>query len=297
MDFEPLQPDGLDEAIRFLRTSNPFAQHTWGWDTGRFVDWRWGTNTLKDERAPGWFSRHCTVVRDGPEIEALAICEDGNAEHCVLTGEADSALVGAVVEWLASRQGGLRFTFADDATWLREVFVAGGFSAEPATGCEWEFDLAALPPGPPVADGFVVESSATGDEADHAGITRCLQRAFGSETDLMPVLRSLESNPFYRPELSVVARAPDGRIAAYCRGTADPDTGVCGIDPVATDPEFRRRGLGGAILRQCFEAQRAVGGHTCYIGSAPQPAPGAALYRSLGPSKLTVFSTWSRPIR
>jgi ribosomal protein S18 acetylase RimI-like enzyme len=228
---------------------------------------------------------------------ALAICEDGTAEHCVITRDADPGLVDAVVDRLTARgsDGGLRFSFADDATWLREVFAAGGFSPEPNTGCEWEFDLDALPPSSPVAAGFVVEPSRTEDGHDHAGITRCLQRAFGSDTDLRPVLRSLESNPWYRTELSVVTRAPDGRIAAYCRGTADPDTGVCGIDPVATDPDFQRRGLGRAVLRHCFEAQRAVGGHRCYIGSAPEPAPGALLYRSLGPSKLTVFSTWSRP--
>jgi GNAT superfamily N-acetyltransferase len=299
MDFEPLQPDGLDEAIRFLRASNPFAQHTWGWDTGRFIDWRWGTNILKEERTQGWFSRHCAVVRRGPAIEALAICEDGAAEHCVITRDADPGLVGTVVDRLTARipDGGLRFSFADDAAWLSEVFAARGFSAEPATGCEWEFDLDALPPEDPVAAGFVVGPSLPGDGADHAGITRCLQRAFGSETDLLPVLRSLESNPWYRPELSVVARSPDGRIAAYCRGTADPDTGVCGIDPVATDPHFQRRGLGRAVLQRCFAAQRAVGGRRSYIGSAPEPAPGAVLYRSLIPSRVTVFSTWSRPIR
>jgi ribosomal protein S18 acetylase RimI-like enzyme len=295
MRTDPLRPDGLDEAIRFMVASNPFAQHTWGWDTGRFIDWRWGTNVLKEERAPGWFSRNCTVFRDGPDLRALEICEDGEAEHCVITGDPDPGLVGAVVDRPTARDGGRRFTFADEASWLREVFVTRGFSAESATGCEWEFDLTSPPPSAEPPEGFVVGSPAVGDDGDHAGITRCLQRAFGSETNLLTVLQSIESNPWFRPELSVVARAPDGRIAAYCRGTVDPGTGVCGIDPVATDPDFQRLGLGRAVLQRCFATQRSLGGRRCYIGSNPEPAPGAGLYRSLGPSKMSVFSTWSPP--
>jgi GNAT superfamily N-acetyltransferase len=297
MHFEGLGPGGLDEVIGFVRASNPFAQDAWGWDAGRFADWRWGSNVLKEERAPGWFSRNCTVFRDGSEIKALAISESGTAEHCVITPGPDPALVGEVVEWLAAHRAadGLRFTVADDAGWLLEVLAGRGYRKESATGCEWEFDLTTLPPHAPVPDRFVVEPSAAGDEAEHAGITRCLQRAFGSEADMRPVLRSLESNPLFRTELSVVARTPEGRIAAYCRGTVDPDTGVCGIDPVATDPQYQRLGLGTAVLLRCFETQHRLGGRRCYIGSDPEPSPGAALYRSLGPSRRSAFSTWSCP--
>ena len=37
---EALTDASLDEAIQFIRSGNPFAQHTWGWDMGRFIDWR-----------------------------------------------------------------------------------------------------------------------------------------------------------------------------------------------------------------------------------------------------------------
>lgn len=35
-----LTDDVLDEAVQFIRSANPFAQQTWGWDAGRFVDCR-----------------------------------------------------------------------------------------------------------------------------------------------------------------------------------------------------------------------------------------------------------------
>ena len=96
----------------------------------------------------------------------------------------------------------------------------------------------------------------------------------------------------FRPELSVYVRSPEGTIVAYCRGTADPDNGVCGIDPVCTDPDFQRLGLGKAVVERCFANQRAVGGRFSYIGSLPEPAPGTFLYRSLGPRSRTDLSTW-----
>jgi ribosomal protein S18 acetylase RimI-like enzyme len=99
----------------------------------------------------------------------------------------------------------------------------------------------------------------------------------------------------FRPELSVVARSPRGRIAAYCRGTVDPRNGVGGIDPVCCDPDFRRMGLARAVVQACFRAQRDLGGRVSYIGSDREPAPGVHLYRSLGPSRQFDFCRWRLP--
>ena len=162
---------------------------------------------------------------------------------------------------------------------------------EPApSGIEWEYDLDRLSAPPPVAEGFTIDSLV---DTDYAGVTECIQQGFGREMDYEPGLRSLESSPFFQPELSVIARSPDGRIAAYCRGTVDPGNGVCGIDPVVCHPDFQRMGLSTAAVHTCFRTQRALGGRFSYIGSAPEPAPGTYLYQSLGPSSRTVACTWS----
>ena len=175
-----------------------------------------------------------------------------------------------------------------------EVFAEAGLTEAKATGHEWEYDLALLPDPAPVADGFTVETLADIDDraAIYAGISDCIGGAFGREADRSPTLRSLERNPLFRPELNVFARSPEGVVAAYCRGTVDPDSGVSGIDPVCTHPDFQRRGLGRAVVERCFANQRALGGRFSYIGSATEPAPGTFLYRSLGPSGRTTCSTW-----
>ena len=163
----------------------------------------------------------------------------------------------------------------------------------PNTGIEWEYDLSSPGDVSSVPAGFTIETLADDRAPDYAGIAECIERAFGSQHAMEPSLRSLESNPMFRPELSVVARSSDGRIAAYCRGSVDPVSGVGGIDPVCSHPDFQRLGLSKAIVQTCLHTQRALGGRFSYIGSAPEPAPGTFLYQSLGPSRKTSMSAWS----
>jgi ribosomal protein S18 acetylase RimI-like enzyme len=298
LDDEPLTGENLDAVVAFARRSNPFAQRNWGWDAGRFMDWRWGSNTRSEAEHPGWFADHCRVFRSDGRLAAVAIAEYGGEDVCVITEGPDAAVVESVFAALIERRTddgvGLRFEVADTAAWLRPVFDRFGFVETPRTGTEWEYELAGVPDSSCAPAGFMIESLAEDRSATYDGIAECVRRAFNSEHDIRSALESLEANPMFRAELSVFARSPDGRIAAYCRGTVDPGNGVCGIDPVCTDPDFRRLGLGRAVVQQCFRTLRSLGGLFCYIGSAPEPAPSTYLYQSLDPFSKTVFSKWGR---
>ena len=69
---EPLADETLNEVIQFIRDSNPFSQHVWGWDMGRFIDWRWGSNNIRAKGKPDWFGDACRIFRDGKRIRAVA---------------------------------------------------------------------------------------------------------------------------------------------------------------------------------------------------------------------------------
>ena len=297
---EGLTDDTLDEVVAFFRRSNPFAQKTLGWDTGRFMDFRWATNAVHAAGDPGWFGRYCRVFRDGGEIRAVTVAEGGGDAEFIITSGEDRAAVSLVlprlVELHRERGTALALEISDTAEWLREIFAAAGLTEQKITGHAWEYELASLREPVPVAAGFTIETLAGAADrvTIYAGISVCFGKAFGREEDGVPALLSLEANPMFRPELSVFVRSPEGTIVAYCRGTADPDNGVCSIDPVCTDPDFQRLGLGTAAVQRCFANQRAVGGRVSYIGSLPEPAPGHFLYRSLGPRSRTDLSTWTR---
>jgi ribosomal protein S18 acetylase RimI-like enzyme len=300
LSFQSLTDDRLDEAIAFLRGANPFSQHTWGWDTGRFIDFRWGANILRADARPDFFARNGTVIRtEGGTIVALIVSEVGEDDHCILTVSPDPALLASALRWLEDHYDGEYLVFfpSDEADWIHEVLRDFGFARGEIAGLEWGYDLTRLDDPGPAPEGFVVDSLSDARDADYIGIDQCLEGAFGGKRDRVRVLRSLETNPMFRPELSIVARAADGRIAAYCKGEADAETGVCGIDPVATHPDFQGRGLGKAIVRACFAAQAELGGTESYIGSAPEGSAGSHLYRSLGPQSVTSHSTWKKALR
>ena len=299
--YEPLSPASLDTAVAFMREANPFAQLTWGWDTGRFVDWRWGSNMAHETERPGWFSDHCTVVVESGAIRALVISEDGGDDLCILTTDPDQTMVSRILadvieeRRMLARQ--LSFEAATRSEWLRDVFDSAGLLEQQGVGHEWEYDLTSHLPGAAAPPGFTISSLAEAEPGDHDGIADCIAAAFGTTRDLRATLSSIEVNPLFKAELSVFVRSPDGRIAAYCRGTVDPHTGVSGIDPVCTHPDFQRLGLGRAVVTRCFEEQRNLGGNAAYIGSAPEPAPATRLYQSLGPRDRIDMSAWTLPER
>jgi GNAT superfamily N-acetyltransferase len=294
---DPLTDETLDDVVAFFRAANPFAQLTWGWDTGRFMDWRWGSNTLRAQEEPGWFAANCRVFRDDSGIRAIALAESGRGDVCIITPGREPMIVAAVLEWLRDAPmaaPGLRCDITDAADWLATVFRNVGMVEEPGAGHEWEYDLSSVDPPGEVPEGFTVGSLADDDPATHQAIATCVAAAFDTDRDLRAALVTIEANPLFRPELSVVALSPDGRVAAYCRGTVDPGNGVCGIDPVATHPDFQRMGLATAVVRTCFQTQRDLGGRFSYVGSAAEPAPSTFLYRSLEPSHAYAVSSWTR---
>jgi ribosomal protein S18 acetylase RimI-like enzyme len=292
---EPLTDANLDDVVAFFHAANPFAQLTWGWDSGRFMDWRWGGNTRHLAEEPDWFSRHCTVVRDDDGIRAVLVDEDGNGEMCIITMGEDPESVSFVLDHLDDDQTAkASFEVAIVDGWLADLFSARGFVEEGHTGHEWEYDLSNVPE-PVVPDGFGLASLADGLPDAHRGIADCLRAAFETDRDVEAALRSIEGNPMFDPALSIMAISPDGRVAAYCRGSVNADNGIASIDPVATHPDFVRLGLAKAVVRECFRRQAARGGRSSFIGSAPEPAPSTYLYRSLGPMRWSDNSSWSRP--
>ena len=88
----------------------------------------------------------------------------------------------------------------------------------------------------------------------------------------------------YRPELDLVAEAPDGSFASFCTTWLDDEIGVGELEPVGTHPDHERRGLARATCLAALNALREHGAHTAVVyarGDDAYPAP-LKLYTSLG---------------
>lgn len=119
-------------------------------------------------------------------------------------------------------------------------------------------------------------------EHEHASRAAAHQSAFHpSRVSAAHYLRLMRL-PGYAREMDVVAVAPDGRIAAFALGWVDPRAGVGVFEPVGTHADFRRMGLGRAVLIEGMRRMRARGCHTAFVMCEGDNAGVNQFYQSAG---------------
>ena len=129
-----------------------------------------------------------------------------------------------------------------------------------------------LIPAPQVPPGFSVRRVAGEHEVEE--LVALHRAAFGTENMIVEERLSMMRGPEYDPELDLLAVTTDGRFAAYC---------VCSIsreenartgrnegytDPIATHPDFRRRGLARALLLMGLRLLKERGVDTAVLGTS-----------------------------
>lgn len=138
-------------------------------------------------------------------------------------------------------------------------------------------------------DGFRLQSLA--DENDLSKLHRVLHRGFDHPgeppLDELAGRKKMQSAPNYRKDLNIVAVAPDSSYASYCGMWQDHANRVAYVEPVCTDPEYRRMGLGRAILLEGIRRCGAEGATIAVDGSLP-------FYVSVGFKKLFDINLWAR---
>lgn len=147
-------------------------------------------------------------------------------------------------------------------------------------------------PFPPIKlpDGFCLQSLA--DENDLNKLHRVLHRGFNHPgeppVDELAGRERMQSAPNYRKDLNIVAVAPDGSYASYCGMWQDHVNRVAYIEPVCTDPDYRRMGLGTAVvlegIRRCCKEGAAI----ATVGSDQ------SFYMSMGFRMLFEINLWAR---
>jgi len=140
-------------------------------------------------------------------------------------------------------------------------------------------------------EGFSLQSLA--DENDLQKINRVLHRGFNHpgeapEGDL-PGRVKMQSHPHFRKDLTIVVKAPNGDFATFCGLWYVPENRYGYVEPMATDPDFRRLGLGKAALLEGVRRCRDLGAESIYVGST-QP-----FYQALGFEHLYTSRPWAKP--
>ena len=118
-------------------------------------------------------------------------------------------------------------------------------------------------------EGFGLKSLA--DDNDLHKLDRVLWRGFGHgdepPDDGIEGREFMQSAPNYRKDLNVVVEAPDGNFVSYCGMWYEPVHSVAYVEPVATDPDYRRMGLGSAAVMEGIRRCGKMGAQVAYVGT------------------------------
>ncbi len=144
-----------------------------------------------------------------------------------------------------------------------------------------------LPATTPIP-GYAIRSLGDGLEL----LERCYASGLGFHDDDIQVARanrddpawyhSLQSAPLYRRDLDIVAVAGDGSIASFCTIWFDDVTRTAYIEPVATVPAHRKRGLGRAVILEGLHRLKRMGCKVAFVGGY-SPAANALYFSVMGP--------------
>lgn len=156
------------------------------------------------------------------------------------------------------------------------------------------FDIPDPFPEISLPEGFRLLSLA--EEPDWAKVHKVMWRGFnhGDDPDMVQEEFEMRCKMFdtvtARRDLKVVAAAPDGDFVSICGMFYQPEGRYGYVEPVATDPDYRRLGLGKAAvlegIRRCVE----LGAVEAFVGSN-QP-----FYLALGFEVQYITQCWQKSV-
>jgi predicted N-acetyltransferase YhbS len=136
--------------------------------------------------------------------------------------------------------------------------------------------------------GFRLKSLA--DENDLAKIHRVLWRGFNHPgeppAEGLAWRQKMQSGPHFRKDLTLVVEAPDGAFVTFCGLWYEARNRIAYIEPLATDPDFRRMGLARAALLESLRRCGELGAREAYVASDE------AFYQALGFRRVYTSNCW-----
>ncbi|WP_370938177.1 GNAT family N-acetyltransferase [Amycolatopsis sp. cg13] len=260
--------------------------------------WNWG----KGHAAQGaswvrrlWFAGDDLVAWGWAQLPRSVRLNDGSVKD--VTGAYlayqvhpdHAALVDDVIDWFDATADGLERTVLPGAAdeFGLERWAAHGYGPDPDslgdTG-SWtqlnERDLEVLET-PVLPDGFRFRTAA---EAGPEAAVQAHVDAWGVTAYTLESYEGVRETPAYRGDLHFLVEAPDGTMAASTIMWLDEANKTAEFEPVGTHPDYRRLGLGRAMLLHGMDRARAAGATHATVAclGAPGHPSARGLYYSVG---------------
>jgi predicted N-acetyltransferase YhbS len=141
-------------------------------------------------------------------------------------------------------------------------------------------------------DGFKLKS--VQEENNPEKVQRLLWRGFDHKgeppTEQISVWETIQDAPNYRRDTNIIVEAPNGDYAAYCGLWYVPENRYGYVEPVATDPNYRKLGLGRAAVLEGIQRCGLSGAKTAYVTT------GNLFYANIGFKRIRSSHRWRKEI-
>jgi predicted N-acetyltransferase YhbS len=296
-EFRPYRPYTDETAVSaFLERTCPPTSQIPNWLRPRWEYMIYAIHEGKQERLNSFGLWHV-----GEQLVGMAHFESGLGEAFLQVHPAHPHLKAEMLDYAESAlcrvEGGNRkltlciHTFDRE---LEQLARASGF-VQPtgAPDATTQFDIDDRFPTISLPQGFRLTDRA--EDNDLHQINRVLWRGFNHEgpppEQYVAGRADVEKAPLYRPELVVMVQAPDGNLVSYCGIWYVPANRLAYIEPVATDPGYRRRGLARAAVLEAIRRAGLLGATRAIVGS------GQAFYHALGFHPIYTSFPWHKEWR
>lgn len=204
--------------------------------------------------------------------------------------ETGAAIFAEGIAW-ARRQANLALTpdlgarAYDSDTWYIEQLLANGCTLDASQDAYIHFQqtLTTLSAEAPLPTGFGVR--AVGGPEEWQRRVDVHRAAFAPSRFTVEGYRNVRAAPNYRPDLDLVAVAPNGEFAAYCLVWYDPASRVGEYEPVGAHPDWRRQGVTRAVLTEGLRRLHTLGATWAIVLTGSENTPALRLYESCGFTK------------
>lgn len=221
------------------------------------------------ERQTFWFDEHGRAVAGLVRFDAGDEWSNDFFYLPLARPEIDELVMPEVVALVSKTDKPTTLAVREDDRVLQQALEDAGFIADDAVLVLAE--LASDPVRTHLQPGFRL-TSRDEDEMPHHMIRRN-----GSE-----IARKLSECSLYRPELDLCVRDASGSVAAYALFWMDDMTKVGLLEPLRTEREFRRMGLGRHLIAEGVARLRALGAASIRVNYGSDNEAAATLYHQAG---------------
>lgn len=182
----------------------------------------------------------------------------------------------------------------DTDTELVDIVKKRGYRTKQPTTDDYlsQYSIPEVFPEIHLPDGFKLKS--VQEENKPEKVQRLLWRGFDHPgeppAEQASVWETIQAAPNYRRDTNIIVEAPNGYYAAYCGMWYVPENRYGYVEPAATDPKYRKLGLGRAAVLEGIRRCGISGAKTAYVTT------GKLFYASIGFKRIRSNHWWRKEI-